>query len=88
MLHNYRTSDNFNEIVKIFSRSVGKDDCFVWQNVNGHRDIYPIKSFVLNEKFMTFQAELEADFTKSLSEGESVYAKVFYRETVFTQIFQ
>ena len=83
MLQNYRTSDNSNEIIKIFKRSVSKDDCFVWQHMAGHRSIFPIKSFILNEKFMTFQAELEQDFTQVLSEGETVFAKVFYRDTVF-----
>jgi aspartate carbamoyltransferase regulatory subunit len=83
MLQNYRTSNNFNEIIKIFNRSVSEDDCFVWQFTDGNRTVFPIKNFTVNEKHMTFLAELELDFTKALNEGETVYAKVFYRDTVF-----
>ena len=87
MLENYRTSRNFNEIVKILHHSVGDTKSFLWQSKSytkkPSRHIFSILDLVVNERFNTFTVKISnPDNFITDSKGET-YAKFSYKDTVF-----
>lgn len=83
MLSNYRTSTNFNEIVKILHQSSSDTKAFLWQNDGEKRYVFEIKDLVVNERFNTFQVKVSNHGAFKHNSKKPTYAKFSLKETVF-----
>ncbi len=83
MLSNYRTSKNFNEIVKILHQSNGDKKAFLWQNDGEKRYIFEIEDLAVNERFNTFQVKVKNYSAFKHNSKKPTYAKFSFKETVF-----